>query len=432
MSEGIKTMKNRNQLANTEEEKIIFFEEWAPDNLSAIANMRFNHQLTPVHELAIEPGMKALLDKLATKNYSYHDLNKSLYDYWFARAYTVLKKYSNYCHPLKKDATINLLSNKGIYLLNQLQEREILSIDVLRSAANKDNIDLDLFTSLNFNPADFANQEYKFLSPVSGCPYHCIYCAEGSDTKIYSMPYPIYLKVLKSYAAEEEKDATHIGPHNNSEAPMYHDEILNADLGDISRTASKWQSKISILTKGITLGGLMDLAYSKRFYSRNKPSISKVNISLLEGDNITRNLDLAFNVQKIAKLYHSEHRLSAKIFASPENFIKYADVIRKIKGTEGTLFWAGLEPIGRAKDIKEAHIKLTKEEIASVMQQAGFAPGEISTNMNDDFGHSRYLTADGHMQMDAFGRVYMKTETEEFLNNDILYNIYNINNTKVK
>ena len=95
MSEGIKTMKNRNQLANTEEEKIIFFEEWAPDNLSAIANMRFNHQLTPVHELAIEPGMKALLDKLATKNYSYHDLNKSLYDYWFARAYTVLKKYSN-------------------------------------------------------------------------------------------------------------------------------------------------------------------------------------------------------------------------------------------------------------------------------------------------------------------------------------------------
>ena len=425
-------MTSRKQWANTKEEQIIFFEEWSPDNLAEIANMRLNHQLTPVHELAIEPGMKALLDKLATKDYSYYDLIKILYDYWFARAYTVLKKYSNYHHPLKKDASINLLSSKGIYLLNQLQERKVLPIDVLRSAANKDDIDLDLFASLNFNPADFADQEYKFLSPISGCPYHCVYCAEKSETQIYSMPYPIYLKVLKNYAAEEEKDAAHIGPHNNSEAPMYHDKILNADLGDISHTASKWQSKISILTKGITLGGLMDLAYSKRFYSRNKPSISKVNISLLSGDDITRNLDLAFNVQKVASLYHAEHRLSAKIFASPENFIKYADVIRKIKGSEGTLFWAGLEPIGRAKDVKEAYIKLTKEEIASVMQRAGFAPGEVGTNMNDDFGHSRYLTADGHMQMDAFGRVYMKTETEEFLNNEILYNIYDTNNIKVK
>ena len=66
------------------------------------------------------------------------------------------------------------------------------------------------------------------------------------------------------------------------------------------------------------------------------------------------------------------------------------------------------------------------------MERAGFAPGEIGTNMNDDFEHSRYLTADGHMQMDAFGRVYMKTETEDFLNNNILYNIYNTNNIKVK
>ena len=176
----------------------------------------------------------------------------------------------------------------------------------------------------------------------------------------------------------------------------------------------------------------MDLALSKRYYSRNKPSISKVNISLLEGDNIQRNLDLAFNVQKIAKLYHSEHRLSAKIFASPENLIKYAHIIKTIKGSEGTLFWAGLEPIGRAKDIKEAYIKLTHDEITSIIEQAGFAPGEITTNMNADFGHSRYLTADGHMQMDAFGRIYMKTETEESLNNDILYDIYSINKQKVR
>ena len=66
------------------------------------------------------------------------------------------------------------------------------------------------------------------------------------------------------------------------------------------------------------------------------------------------------------------------------------------------------------------------------MEQAGFVPGEIATNMNADFDHSRYLTADGHMQMDAFGRVYMKTETEESLNNDILYDIYSITKQKVR
>ena len=425
-------MTNRNQWANTEEEKIIFFEEWTPKNLSEIANMRVNNQLTSVHEFAIEPGMKALLNKLATKNYSYHDLDKFLHNYWLTRTYTVLQKYSEYHHPLKTDAPINLLSAKGIRLMHQIQEHKELPTDVLRSAVCKDDIDLDLFTNINFDPKDFENQEYKFLSPISGCPYHCPYCAEGSETEVYSMPYPIYLKVLKYYAADNEKDATHIGPHNNSEAPMYYDTILNADLGDVSHTSSKWQSKISILTKGVRLGGLMDLALSKRYYSRNKPSISKVNISLLEGDNIQRNLDLAFNVQKIAKLYHSEHRLSAKIFASPENLIKYAHIIKTIKGSEGTLFWAGLEPIGRAKDIKEAYIKLTHDEIMSIMERAGFAPGEITTNMNMDFGHSRYLTADGHMQMDAFGRVYMKTETEESLNNDILYDIYSINKQKVR
>ena len=427
-----KTMINRNQWTNTEEEKIIFFEEWTPKNLSEIADMRVNNQLTPVHEFAIEPGMKALLDKLATKKYSYHDLNKFLHDYWLTRAYTALQKYSKYRHPLKPDADINLLSNKGIYLMHQIQEHKELPIEVLRSAACKDDIDLDLFIDINFDSKDFEDQEYKFLSPISGCPYYCPYCAEGSGTKIYSMPYPIYLKVLKSYAAKDEKDAAHIGPHNNSEAPMYHDTILNADLGDVSHTSSKWQSKISILTKGVSLGGLMDLALSKRYYSRNKPSISKVNISLLEGDDIQRNLNLAFNVQKIAKLYHSEHRLSAKIFASPENFIKYAHIIKAIKGSEGTLFWAGLEPIGRAKDVKEAYIKLTNDEITSIMEQAGFVPGEIATNMNADFDHSRYLTADGHMQMDAFGRVYMKTETEESLNNDILYDIYSITKQKVR
>lgn len=425
-------MSQRSQLVNTEEEEVIFFEGWTPDNLPIIADLRQNHRLADVHEFAIEPAMKGILDEVSAHRLSRAQLNELLYRYWYNRSYNTLQQYSEYAHPLYPQIKINLLSKKGEQLLAWLKENSNLPLDILRSACHKDEIDLDLFADLHFNPADFADQEYKFLSPISGCPYHCVYCAEQSGTKIQSMPYPVYLKILQSYATTDENKAVHIGPHNDSEAPMYFDRVLRADLGDVSHTSSKWQSKISILTKGITLGGLMDLALSKRYYSRNKPSISKVNISLLEGDDIERNIDLAFNVQKIAKLYKAEHRLSAKIFASPENFIKYADKIRSIKGAEGTLFWAGLEPVGRAVDVKEAYIRLTDEEIAAVMERAGFKPGEVGTNMNVDFGHSRYLTADGHMQMDAFGRVYMKTASEEVLTSDIFYDIYNINKTKVR
>lgn len=425
-------MSQRSQLVNTEEEEVIFFEGWTPDNLPIIADLRQNHRLADVHEFAIEPAMKGILDEVSAHRLSRAQLNELLYRYWYNRSYNTLQQYSEYVHPLYPQIKINLLSKKGEQLLAWLKENSNLPLDILRSACHKDEIDLDLFADLHFNPADFADQEYKFLSPISGCPYHCVYCAEQSGTKIQSMPYPVYLKILQSYATTDENKAVHIGPHNDSEAPMYFDRVLRADLGDVSHTSSKWQSKISILTKGITLGGLMDLALSKRYYSRNKPSISKVNISLLEGDDIERNIDLAFNVQKIAKLYKAEHRLSAKIFASPENFIKYADKIRSIKGAEGTLFWAGLEPVGRAVDVKEAYIRLTDEEIAAVMERAGFKPGEVGTNMNVDFGRSRYLTADGHMQMDAFGRVYMKTASEEVLTSDIFYDIYNINKTKVR
>ncbi len=426
-------MSKREHWANTEEEKIIFFEDWTPDTLLKIARLRRNKELAGIHEYAIEPNMAKLLNSIMDSNYSYDDLYKMLEHYWYNRAYKALQQYSEYKHPLYNEQNINLLSAQGTNLLKKFRDGERVPMDVTRSVCHKDDIDLDWFADLRFNPDDFANQEYKFLSPVSGCPYHCAYCAEKSNTQIYSMPYPVYLRILKYYAASDEKDAAHIGPHNDSEAHVYYDKVLNADLGDISHTASKWQSKISILTKGIWLGGTMDLALSKRYYSRNKPSISKVNISLLDGDDIARNMELAFNVQKIAKLYKAEHRLSAKIFASPENFIKYAPEIKAIKGQEGTLFWAGLEPVGRAVDVKEAYIRLTDAEIANVMERAGFNPGDVETNMNVDFGHNRYLTADGHMQMDAFGRVYMKTAEQDVLTSNIFYNIYDkINKTKVK
>ena len=44
--------------------------------------------------------------------------------------------------------------------------------------------------------------------------------------------------------------------------------------------------------------------------------------------------------------------------------------------------------------------------------------------MNINFGHSRYLTNDGHMQMDAYGDVYMKQADGQTLIKNIMYNIY--------
>ena len=418
------SLSKRESWANTPEEKIVFFDGWTPTNIIEIANMRSCGKFSHVHEVAIHPEMRQILDAIADKKVGISDSTRILSAYWVNRARTVLEAYTRYNHPLY--GQINLLSDKGKKALNNLRTGYVLSEEECKVIANKDLLDLDLFIDVTFDIADFAPQEYKFLSLVSGCPYQCVYCAENSGSTIYSMPYPIYLKVLNCYARRDEKDAMHIGPHNDSEAPMYYDPVIHADLGDVSYSASKWQSKISILTKGVPLGGRMDLALSKRYYSRNKPSISKVNISLLEGDDIERNLELAFNVQKIAKLYHSEHRLSAKVFAAPDNLIKYADRIKLIKGEEGTLFWAGLEPIGRATNIPEAKIRLSKDEINNVLTRAGFGPGEIETNMQDTFDHNRYLTADGHLQMDAFGQIYMKYESNNNLTKDILYDIYGI------
>ena len=184
--------------------------------------------------------MKGILDEVSAHRLSRAQLNELLYRYWYNRSYNTLQQYSEYAHPLYPQIKINLLSKKGEQLLAWLKENSNLPLDILRSACHKDEIDLDLFADLHFNPADFADQEYKFLSPISGCPYHCVYCAEQSGTKIQSMPYPVYLKILQSYATTDENKAVHIGPHNDSEAPMYFDRVLRADLGDVSHTSSKW------------------------------------------------------------------------------------------------------------------------------------------------------------------------------------------------
>ena len=160
------------------------------------------------------------------------------------------------------------------------------------------------------------------------------------------------MNILRNYNTESDTSATHIGPHNDSEAPMYFDKIIRADMGDVSYVSSFNNIKISILTKGIKLGGLMDLAISKRYYSVNKPSVINVCVSLLECDNKEKNLQMAFDLKEISSLYGASERIGLKIFASPENLIKYAKQIKQIKGKEGILTWAALEPIGRASSIK--------------------------------------------------------------------------------
>lgn len=418
-------MKNREFLANTDIEKAIFFENWDCDNILEIANMLKNGKLSKIHELSFNHDIKILLNYISENNISSRKVKFLIRDYWSDRAKYILSSYKNYSISINGiQHKINLLSESGEKLYLDIISKKEIDAFRLESVANKDKIDLKLFADLNFDPNDFANQPYKFLSPISGCPNKCSYCAENATTKIYSMPYLVYMKILLKYITAEEKNSAHIGPHNDSESHMYFDKIMNADLGDISYYCSRYQIKPSILTKGINLGGRMDLAISKRYYSRNTPSVINICISLLDCDDKNANLKMAENLQSVARLYNSSHRIGLKIFASPDNFIKYADKIRNLKGRDGGLKWAALEPVGRAKDIKEAYIRLSCEEIEQVLSQAGFSADEVWTNMNEDFGHSRYLTADGHMQLDAFGNVYMKTADEQNLKQDVIYNIY--------
>ena len=57
-------MSKREHWANTEEEKIIFFEDWTPDTLLKIARLRRNKELAGIHEYAIEPNMAKLLNSI--------------------------------------------------------------------------------------------------------------------------------------------------------------------------------------------------------------------------------------------------------------------------------------------------------------------------------------------------------------------------------
>ena len=106
----MKAMSQRSQLVNTEEEKVIFFEGWTPDNLPIIADLRQNHKLADVHEFAIEPAMKGILDEVSAHRLSRAQLNELLYRYWYNRSYNTLQQYSEYAHPLYPQIKINLLS----------------------------------------------------------------------------------------------------------------------------------------------------------------------------------------------------------------------------------------------------------------------------------------------------------------------------------
>ena len=72
----MKSMSQRSQLVNTEEEEVIFFEGWTPDNLPIIADLRQNHRLADVHEFAIEPAMKGILDEVSAHRLSRAQLNE--------------------------------------------------------------------------------------------------------------------------------------------------------------------------------------------------------------------------------------------------------------------------------------------------------------------------------------------------------------------
>ena len=110
----------RAKLANTHEEKDIFFGNWTNDNVKNIAFMRGEGKLDSVHELSIDFAMRNLLDYICNENPTKKQIQSLLYDYWYLKAKVVLKGYSEYSHPLCKEHKLNLLSEKGSLLLTKL------------------------------------------------------------------------------------------------------------------------------------------------------------------------------------------------------------------------------------------------------------------------------------------------------------------------
>lgn len=421
----------RNQWAKTPEEKLIFFEDWTVENIKRIANLFARNALHPIHTLAIDSDMLSLIRQQQNTPLDDSELNNLIYKYWYARAYRVLTKYSEYKRPIldtdKKTLIayepINILSSRGLDLLKQLSENKPQSIDTLLSVAHKHHLDLDLFITPKMSPSDFETTEFKFLSPVSGCYNNCPHCAVNAQPFVYCMPYPIILKILYLFGKKEVP--TYVGLHDDSEDISYFDPVLRADFGDLAVASIKKNVKITILSKGLFLGSRIDLAVSKYFYSEKNPCSIKTSLLLIKQEEAQKNFAMVEGMKQIAAIYGRKDYFHVRLFTTPKLLSFYTERIKALPGKKGTLFWAAIEPFGRAANLKEAYTRYSLEEIQALYKKTGFTFDMLPTNVIPGFCDVQYLKDNGHMQLSAFGYVTFKGSEENRIYEQSHYDIYN-------
>jgi hypothetical protein len=203
------------------DEKKVFFENWTVKNLPRLAFLFGDSDLPLVYRLAIPNDMKDLLARVRADGPSEGKLTLMLYEYWRLRALKVLSGYADHHRPvLDFDRrtpiayeSINLLSDRGAWLLSKLKSGARPPIYTLKSAARKEELDLSLFIDidpviddvpiidLNHGRKNARIENFNRIVCSSGCSNGCPWCDETDRPFPYSMPFPIYLRILSRYAA---------------------------------------------------------------------------------------------------------------------------------------------------------------------------------------------------------------------------------------
>jgi hypothetical protein len=433
------------------DEKTIFFEEWSPTTILYAADAFADGGLPDALRSAIDPDMRAILTDMHGRRPELYERMTMLYKYWRGRAEKVLGGYRNYARPIldydrkSQIATerINLLSAKGEALLGALSRGENVEMSAIKGACKKTELNLDLFRDLDPSFDEFdvypglvllrhgddnslSLASINRLAAVSGCPHGCPHCAEYAQSRVHSMPFPMYLKVLDKHRNWREEwpamfarafpgaklpgeDAAptrmRIEPYDDSDPLVYFDPIIQADMGDICLRADEYGMSMCLMTRGLpSFGGISETAARKLNYSLLS-NYADASVPVCgSANNIKTAIAGARRMAALEKLYGRSCCIIA--IAGTKRFAEYEAELESLYDMNGgPMRWHRIDPIGRAALLPPEDLEYDAQEADRIRDRWRRRGRDIS-HLTDRFSNS-YI-ADGTLQLDAFGRMHVK------------------------
>ncbi len=190
-------------------------------------------------------------------------VQSALNRYWIERAVNVLRGYADCPVPFARDTRgrgprYDLLSEKGRARLQILEYAVSTNAatnklaTLARSAAQKADLDLDLFVDLSY--MDAIAQHDVTVTMSSGCDNGCVHCGFEARAPVSHMPYPVFLKLTQHCTTKRWDHTCYI--YSDSDPITYQDPIINADAGDAVRALVDVLDfpkiiRIPFLTKGV-------------------------------------------------------------------------------------------------------------------------------------------------------------------------------------